>query len=68
MAEICKKSDRDVPEIICGHPIPCPHHTVIIELKGSPPTITIPATIIKKIKPETLKRLKRVAKVLEEER
>lgn len=68
MNKICKKPDRDVSEIICGHPLPCPYHTVTIKLTGDPPTITIPATILKKIKPKTLRRLKIVAKILEEER
>lgn len=22
----CQKPDRDVPKLICGHPLPCPHH------------------------------------------
>ena len=63
----CKKQDKDIPEIICGHPLPCPYHTLTISLKGDPPTITIPATIIKKVKPKTLNRLKKIATVLKEE-
>jgi len=26
----CTKPDRDVAALTCGHPLPCPHHTVII--------------------------------------
>ena len=29
----CVKPDKDEPKLTCGHPIPCPHHTVIIELE-----------------------------------
>ena len=29
----CKEPDRDVPGLICGHPIPCPYHTWIIKAK-----------------------------------
>ena len=27
----CQSSDRDAPRLACGHPLPCPYHTVIIE-------------------------------------
>jgi len=27
----CKQPDRDVPGITCGHPLPCPYHTNVIE-------------------------------------
>lgn len=28
----CDKPDRDVPTLVCGYPMPCPHHTAVIEL------------------------------------
>lgn len=34
----CKQPDRDVPALVCGYPIPCPHHTIVIE-DG---TVTVP--------------------------
>ena len=27
----CEKPDKDNPKLICGYPIPCPHHTIIID-------------------------------------
>ena len=36
----CQQPDRDVSGIACGYPLPCPHHTVTIDLKDG--TITIP--------------------------
>lgn len=40
MTGFCEKPDRDVPRIQCGYPLPCPHHTFVIEpAKG---TITVP--------------------------
>jgi len=27
----CRRPDKDFAELICGHPLPCPHHTVVIE-------------------------------------
>jgi hypothetical protein len=27
----CKHPDRDVPKLVCGYPLPCPHHTVVID-------------------------------------
>ncbi len=31
MRKTCKQPDRDVPALICGYPIPCPHHTLVID-------------------------------------
>jgi hypothetical protein len=40
----CQRSDRDQPKLVCGYPLPCPHHTAEIDLGASPPTVTVPAT------------------------
>jgi hypothetical protein len=39
---MCNKPDRDVPSLTCGYPIPCPYHTITIDMKDSP-TVTIPS-------------------------
>ena len=39
---MCRKPDRDSPELVCGYPLPCPHHTAIIDLGANPPTLTVP--------------------------
>ena len=60
----CNKPDRHVPEIVCGHPLPCPYHTVIIDTTTKPvPTITVPATNPKALNKKTLQRLKDIANV-----
>lgn len=42
---VCDRPDRDVPGLKCGHPLPCPYHTVTIDTTAEPvATITIPAT------------------------
>ncbi len=28
----CRRPDRDCPKLVCGYPLPCPHHTVVIDL------------------------------------
>ena len=38
----CKHPDRDNVKMMCGYPLPCPHHTATINLGENPPTITIP--------------------------
>lgn len=38
----CRHPDRDVPKLMCGYPLPCPHHTVIIHADKTPPTVEIP--------------------------
>jgi hypothetical protein len=41
----CRHPDRDVPKIVCGYPLPCPYHTVLVDLSAEPvPTVTIPVT------------------------
>jgi len=44
MGLTCKYPDRHNPKLMCGHPLPCPHHTAILHLDKEPPTIEIPAT------------------------
>ena len=63
----CKNPDRNVPEIVCGYPLPCPYHTVIIDMAAKPvPTITIPATNPKVADKKILQKLKNIANVLKE--
>ena len=64
---ICKKPDRDVAGLICGYPLPCPYHTVVIHEDKQPPTIEIPATIAPEVTPERLKTLKEIAKAIDED-
>lgn len=30
MTSTCARPDRDVPGLECGYPLPCPHHTVVV--------------------------------------
>ncbi len=30
----CIQADRDAPALRCGHPLPCPWHTAVIEEGG----------------------------------
>ena len=34
LRKICSVPDRDVPALVCGHPLPCPHHTTIVSFPG----------------------------------
>ena len=56
MSQMCKKPDRDIPGIICGYPLPCPHHTLIVNLSRKP--------LIKVINSKSLSRLKKIARIL----
>ncbi len=33
---MCKKPDRDIPGIVCGHPLPCPYHTIVVDTTTKP--------------------------------
>ena len=64
----CNKQDHDCPELTCGHPLPCPYHTVEIDTTAEPVTkIVIPATEMKNINQKTLKRLKQVGRILKDD-
>ena len=63
---ICKKPDRDVPELLCGYPLPCPYHTILIDTKPAPPTIIIPATLTRRINLKSLNRLKKIANIIKD--
>jgi hypothetical protein len=62
----CKHPDRHVPEIVCGHPLPCPYHTVIIDETGEVPVISIPVTNAPPINKKQLKIIKDIANVLKD--
>ena len=40
----CRQPDRDCPKLMCGHPLPCPHHTAILDTTTEPPDLRIPMT------------------------
>ena len=61
----CRHPDRDVGELVCGHPLPCPWHTATIHADKHPPTIEIPATAEVALRPRNRDRLKEVARLLE---
>lgn len=63
MSMLCERPDVDVGGLVCGHPLPCPNHTVIIHADKTPPTIEIPATAVPYIRPEARKELKIIAQI-----
>jgi len=40
----CKAPDKDAPKLFCGHPLPCPWHTAIIDISEEPAELRIPIT------------------------
>lgn len=67
MTETCQRPDRDVPGILCGHPLPCPYHTVEIDVSGEVPRITLPVVKTPPVAPKTLKVLKEISMAIHEE-
>ena len=63
----CQKPDRDSPGIICGYPLPCPYHTVVIDTTGTVPTVTIPVTRIPPVSAKTLDVLKDISLAIHED-
>ena len=38
----CNHPDHDVPGIVCGYPLPCPHHTAVIEITDERVKVDMP--------------------------
>ena len=61
----CKHPDHDNPKMVCGYPIPCPYHTIIIDPEAQPvPTLTIPVTADAALKQTSRERLASIAVAL----
>lgn len=60
----CQFPDRDGFDLICGYPLPCPYHTVIIDTTKEPPTIEVPIT--RDIGHGDRRRLKDIARAIKE--
>ena len=56
----CNKPDRDVPGIICGHPLPCLYHTAVIDLSNP----LFPVSNVERFDSNERKKLKEIAEVL----
>ena len=41
---LCQAPDRDMPKLKCGHPLPCPYHTAIVDVSSDPAEVRIPIT------------------------
>ncbi len=39
---MCTRPDRDVPALKCGYPLPCPHHTIVIDASQEGVIVRIP--------------------------
>ncbi len=63
MIKTCRHPDRDMPKLLCGHPIPCPYHTAVIDLADNPPSIKIPIT--SEVAWNNRSKLSQIAQVLE---
>lgn len=59
MGKTCQQPDRDEPKLVCGYPLPCPHHTAIVDLKER--TITVPGEdyAVAAVKAGALRRIAR---------
>ena len=55
---VCERPDRHNPKLVCGYPLPCPHHTVIIE-EGK---TTIPHAVNTPLVRERIKQIKEALK------
>jgi hypothetical protein len=60
--QYCQRPDHDISEIVCGAPLPCPYHTVIIDTQSVVPTVTIPATAAPQINLKMVGLLKQIAR------
>ncbi len=64
----CERPDREISGLICGHPIPCPYHTAVIDTTCEPATVTVPITSKPAHDPELLNALKDIGRAIVEDR
>jgi hypothetical protein len=38
----CQQPDRHNPALVCGYPLPCSHHTAVVDVSGEKPRVEIP--------------------------
>jgi hypothetical protein len=38
----CRQPDRHEPALVCGYPLPCPHHTAVVDVSGPETKIEVP--------------------------
>lgn len=43
MTLTCERPDRDAPKLVCGYPLPCPHHTVVVDIQAR--QVTLPPEV-----------------------
>ena len=58
-ADVCRRPDRDAPKLLCGHPLPCPHHTVTMTENWVYSPVDLPE--------EALDRLEEIGRAIFEE-
>jgi hypothetical protein len=61
----CKHPDRDVPGIECGYPLPCPFHTIEVELKKDVSTVKMPEH--RPLNSREMDRVDEIIKILKED-
>lgn len=63
----CRRPDRYVPGLECGHPLPCPWHTVTIDTTVTPPELRVPITSEPARNPKLLRTLKEIGSAIMDE-
>lgn len=53
----CRHPDRDVPKLVCGYPLPCPWHTVVIDTTENSTEMDVPV----QTDPKAVPRLAEIA-------
>jgi len=53
----CAQPDRDVSAFVCGYPLPCPHHTAVLEISGA---VVVPPALSDRV----VGRLRQVARAV----
>ncbi len=65
---VCIRPDRSVPGILCGHSLPCRHHTLVLDKNEyGEAQVRIPASGIPHVSSKTLETLKDISRAIHEE-
>jgi len=60
----CGRPDRHEPRMTCGYPLPCPHHTVIVDVDAQTVSVPMGQGVSVVVPPEKAGRVGEVAAAL----
>ena len=62
--EFCRRPDCEFPDMVCGQTLPCPWHTVVVDIAAAPPVVIIPVPRLSRMGRHELTQLRDLAETV----